>query len=1121
MSKTSSVSFDLSDEQQRRDFQRLLEYVWNNSPFYRDYYNSHGLRKDDLGEISVADLPILSKRTLMENFDEAVTDPRLQKSQLERWIREVRDLRDLYHDEFVVIQNSGSSGQFGIFVYDRKAWQLINTRLATCLPPPTRTGDGKIRLAVYLTPNGHFGGVTTSVMLPQSVYEILVLSLLDNPDDVVRQLNAFQPHRLSGYASSISSLATLANQKKLNIDPQMIVVSGDPLSQIMEHSIQHAWQAPIYDVYATAESIFLGVKKPGQSEFELFDDLNIVEIIADDNVPAPIGKPGRVVVTNLYNLTLPILRYDLGDEAVRGDGPQNSSGTTIRDLQGRTYDALPVILDNGKLDAVHPLALSSFYILSLEQIQFVSLRPDYVRVDYVASENVDGPVSTEFQRILELKGAGRTRFDVLRVERIEGDRRTGKLQRVRLAHNSMHDDQPLAPVEPQPGVDTGASSRRTRVKADERNNSESTTNRYEHHRRVQARTYHPSGNFVQFNREEIDQSITARFEAQSRNSPERFAVHLKNQKITYSQLNYVANRLAHLILAERGVREGTVGLLFQQGNRSVSAILGVLKAGKTYVPLDPTYPKDRLLAILEDAQIHVIVSDDMNLALARELSREAGLLVNVDELDNRLPSDNPGLSVSPYAAAAIFYTSGTTGDPKGVIQQHRNVLLRVATDTNNFHFCSEDRLSLLSSPSYSVSLRNLFGGLLNGAALCPFNFEEEGLIHLADWMIQEEVTVYFSVPTVFRHFTENLNANLCFPKLRLIYLAGEAVTRRDFELYKEKFSDECVLVNSLASNEAGIIRQYFLDKTTQIGDGAVPAGYAVDGKKILILNDKGEQVPKGEAGVIAVRSAYLSPGYWNKPDLTGACFLRDTEGEESERVFLTGDMGRLLPDDCLLYLGRNSLRTKIRGARVDLGEVEAVIRRHPSVRDVIVIGRDEENEGRLIAYVVPKEGELSTAQVLRPFVAAKLPAYMIPSRFVLLDALPLTPNGKVDKRALPDPGRSRPELDAPFVAPRDTIESELIEILIEILSVDRIGVHDNFFDLGGHSLAVARLISRIADKFGVQLPLRPLFEAETIAAMAALITEKLAQTQEESVNRILTNIESLSDEEAGKFADHK
>ena len=357
------------------------------------------------------------------------------------------------------------------------------------------------------------------------------------------------------------------------------------------------------------------------------------------------------------------------------------------------------------------------------------------------------------------------------------------------------------------------------------------------------------------------------------------------------------------------------------------------------MPLDPSYPRPRLTAILEDSQASLILTDSRNLSLAKELASGGPALLKVDELDVSLSTENLGLSISPDAVAAIFYTSGSTGQPKGVMQSHRSVLHRVMIDTDNFHICPDDRLSLLSSPIYSVSLRNLFGALLNGAALCPFNIEEEGLANLADWLIQEKITIYFSVPTVFRHFTDSLVGGEHFSMLRLIYLAGEAATKRDVELYKKHFSPDCILVNSLASNEAGIIRQYFIDKETEIEGTIVPAGYEVDGKEILVLNDAGQEVGCNEVGEIAVKSRYLSPGYWRKPELTSAAFLPDPEGGD-RRVYLTGDLGRMLPDGCLIHLGRNDTQVKIRGIKIEVSEIEMALLEHPAVKEAVVLARE-------------------------------------------------------------------------------------------------------------------------------------------------------------------------------------
>jgi acyl-coenzyme A synthetase/AMP-(fatty) acid ligase len=492
-------------------------------------------------------------------------------------------------------------------------------------------------------------------------------------------------------------------------------------------------------------------------------------------------------------------------------------------------------------------------------------------------------------------------------------------------------------------------------------------------------------------------------------------------------------------------------------------------------------------------------------------------LLNIDEVDENLSAENPGLAIPPDAVASIFYTSGSTGEPKGVMQNHRSILHRVMVDTNTFHICPEDRLSLLSSPSYSVSLRNLFGALLNGATVHPFDIDEDGLARLADWLIQEEITIYFSVPTVFRHFLESATASRPFSQLRLIYLAGEPVTRRDVELYKAHFSHNCILVNSLASNEAGIMRQYFMDHDVQLTGNIVPAGYAVDDKEILILNDADQLVGEHQVGEIAVKSRYLSPGYWRRAELTGAAFGPDPAGGDG-RIYRTGDLGCLLPDGCLVYLGRKGLRVKIRGARVELEEVEAMLGLHPAVREVVIETRtDDSEDSRLVAYIVSDQEQAATTSELRHFLQTKLPEYMIPSAFVFLEALPLSPNGKVDRKALPNPGVYRPALETPFVAPRTPVEAELTKIWAEVLSIPQVGVHDDFWELGGHSLAAMRVISRVADRSLIELPMQTLFEAPTVAGTGReLVHYQIQHGQGEELSRLAAELEALSTDEVEK-----
>jgi phenylacetate-CoA ligase len=422
---------------QLRTLQGLLQYVWKHSSFYQDYYASYGIREKDLPDLTISDLPFLSKQTLMAHFDKVVTDPRLCKQELEQWIQDVRDPRQLYHDDFIVMHSSGSSGDVAIFVYDRRVWPILGTTVAKHLPPPEEGRSGQTRVAAYLASHGHFGGVTSNVLLPKSIYSVLILSLLDTTEHVVEQLNAFQPHRLVGYSSSVARLAELALQGVLSIQPQSIIVSGDLLTPSMKRRMQQAWQAPIYEIYASSESIYLAIKAPGQEEMVVIDDLNILEVLDQAHQPVLPGAVGRAVLTNLYNRYLPILRYELGDYVARGHRSFAAAYTTIQNIQGRVNDALPVVLHDGTLDTIHPIILSEFYVAGLEIVQFISRRPDHVQVRYVARQNIDGRVRQEFQRLLDMKGAQRTAFEVHQVDQIDKDPQTGKLRLVRVAPTTV------------------------------------------------------------------------------------------------------------------------------------------------------------------------------------------------------------------------------------------------------------------------------------------------------------------------------------------------------------------------------------------------------------------------------------------------------------------------------------------------------------------------------------------------------------------------------------------------------------------------------------------------------------------------------------------------------------
>ena len=417
---------------QRQRFRTLLAYIWQHSAFYRDYYRSHGIQDDHLADLTPSDLPFMTKATLMEHFDQAVTDPRLRKRDIEEWLRGSHDPAELFAREFIVISSSGSSGTVGLLVYPRMAWQLMSAAVTPHFPPPERYPARKTRAAFCVASHGHFGGATSAAHLPRAVFDVYLLSLLDPAETTIRTLQAFDPDRILGYASAVTQMAEWALEGRLSVRPQTVIVGGDPLSEGMARTIREAWGAGIWNLYGASESSYIALQALGQQEMRVFDDLNIVEVLDEDHHPVAPGGPGRVVLTNLYNRGLPIVRYELGDYAVRGTG--GPEFTTIRALQGRVTDALPVVLGSGQQDSLHPNLLSSFYVPGLVKKQFISERPDHVGIEYMAGENIDDAVRQEFQRILAMKQATGTTFTVRRVAHIANDPKTGKLRLVRIVH---------------------------------------------------------------------------------------------------------------------------------------------------------------------------------------------------------------------------------------------------------------------------------------------------------------------------------------------------------------------------------------------------------------------------------------------------------------------------------------------------------------------------------------------------------------------------------------------------------------------------------------------------------------------------------------------------------------
>ncbi|MFC1715410.1 AMP-binding protein [Candidatus Poribacteria bacterium] len=623
------------------------------------------------------------------------------------------------------------------------------------------------------------------------------------------------------------------------------------------------------------------------------------------------------------------------------------------------------------------------------------------------------------------------------------------------------------------------------------------------------RQVRPTKDFVEFDREEIEQSIPERFEKMVAKYGNRLAVKDESHELTYDELNKRANRIARAILEHRDEGQEPVALLLPDGVPMISGVLGVLKSGKIYMPLASWVPHARNDYMLRDSQAGLIITNNENLPPARGLAQGKTQLLNIDELDSGLSTENLDLSIKPDDLSWLLYTSGSTGQPKGVYKNHRGLLYDRMGATNDMHICIHDRVA-----SFAMAEIAFWLAILNGAAFHHLDIRERGFAYLAEWLIQEEITVCAFVVTSFRHFLDTLTGEEAFPRLRLIRLAAEPVYKRDVELYGEHFSADCILVNQMGITEAGTVCRYFIDKETQIDDRIVPVGYPVPGKEILVLNEHGKEVESNQIGEIAVKSRYFPEGYWRRPDLTQAKFLPDPDGGD-KRIYLTGDLGRILPDGRLVHLGRKDFQLKIRGRRIEAAEIEMAMLKLDTIKEAVVVAReDSHGDQRLVAYFVPNEGTSSTASMLRRTLAESLPDYMVPSAFVVMDAMPLTPGGKLDRKSLPDPGTARPELDTAFIAPRTPEEDTLAGIWSDVLGLDKVGIYDDFFDLGGNSLLATQIISQVVNTFQVRVPLRDLFRSPTVADMAVVLTQNMIEKAEtDGLKQILAGLEKLLEED--------
>ena len=530
---------------------------------------------------------------------------------------------------------------------------------------------------------------------------------------------------------------------------------------------------------------------------------------------------------------------------------------------------------------------------------------------------------------------------------------------------------------------------------------------------------------------------------------------MKSRHLTYQELNIRANQLAHYLQALGVGPEALVGICVERSLDMIVGLLGILKAGGAYVPLDPAYPQERLTFILRDAQVPVVLTQQR---LALDCIEPQAQVVCLDTDWKRIAQEsgtNPVNKVTPDNLVYVMYTSGSTGVPKGVAVEHRQLC-------NYLHGVLE-RLAL-PNPASFATVSTLAADLGNTMVFVPLC--TGGCLHvlsqervadpfaMADYFSRHAIDCLKIVPSHLAALHTSPHPEYIFPR-RLLILGGEA-SRSDWVESLQRLAPGCAILNHYGPTEAtvGVLTYRVEENQRSLVTSTLPLGRPLANVQIYLLDQHLQPVPIGVQGELYIGGANLARGYLNQPALTAEQFIpHPFSNAPGARLYKTGDLARYLPDGNIEFLGRTDYQVKIRGYRVELEEVEAALEQHPAIRQAVVCAQEDiQGNKRLVAYVVLSKETAVSLHTLRSFLQTKLPDYMVPAAFVVLDALPLTPNGKIDRQALPAPDQTRPSLGEAFVAPRTPTEELLAGIWAHVLGVESVGLHDNFFALGGHSL---------------------------------------------------------------------
>jgi amino acid adenylation domain-containing protein len=601
-----------------------------------------------------------------------------------------------------------------------------------------------------------------------------------------------------------------------------------------------------------------------------------------------------------------------------------------------------------------------------------------------------------------------------------------------------------------------------------------------------------------------NQCIHQLFEAQVEQTPDAIALIYEDKQLTYQELNNRSNQLAHHLQKLGVSSEVLVGLCVERSVEMIVGMLGILKAGGVYVPLDPSYPQERLSFMIEDAQVPVLLTQQH---LLERLGADRSQVVCLDNDWNTIAQEsqeNLTSSVTGDNLAYVIYTSGSTGKPKGVAVPHKAVN-RLVFNTNYIKLDPSDKVAQASNNSFDAATFEIWGALLHGAQLVGISRDVTLSPHdFALQLRQKGISVLFLTTALFQQIARDVPH--AFAGLRYLLFGGESIDPRWVKKVLKKGPPK-QLLHVYGPTENTTFSSYYWVQDIPEEATSIPIGRPIANTQIYLLDGQLQPVPIGVPGELYIGGDGLARGYLNRPELTAEHFIPNPFSKDSgTRLYKTGDLARYREDGNIEFLGRLDNQVKIRGFRIELGEIEAMLSQHPAVAEaVVIIQEDVPGDKHLVAYVVPEEQfnnpksgppypPLSRGGIqnlkssdLRQFLKEKLPQYMVPSAYVVINSLPLTPNGKVDRRLLPAVDTLSLDTKEDYVAPRTPIEEELARIWAKVLGKQQVGIHDNFFELGGHSLLATQLTSRIRDAFQVELPVRHLFEAPTVALLARQI----------------------------------